>query len=197
LVDVLVVCTANVARSPLFAARLQLEADARSGPGVVEVASAGIAAFYGEPAAGGSSTVCARWGVSLEQHRATPTSHHALAQIPLVLTMERAQRRELTSREPLLAARTFTVREFAAVVTSRLPAGSCEHLPPLDPAAVHERLLAATRLVDVHRSRWLSRRRADVPDPIGAGQDVYDELGAAFTEAAATIAPVLFGPAER
>jgi protein-tyrosine phosphatase len=192
-----VVCTANVARSPLFAARLQLEADARSGPGVVEVASAGIAALYGEPAAGGSSTVCARWGVSLEGHRATPTSHHAMAEIPLVLTMELAHRRDLVSRQPLLATRTFTVREFAAIVTSRLPAGSCDRLPPLDLAEVRGRLLAVARLGDVHRPRWLSRGRADVPDPIGAGQDVYDELGAAFTETAATIGPVLFGHAER
>jgi protein-tyrosine phosphatase len=197
LVDVLVVCTANVARSPLFAARLQLEADARVGAGAVEVASAGVAALYGEPAASGSSAVCARWGVPLDGHQATPTSHHVLAEIPLVLTMELAHRRELTSRNPPLAARTFTVREFVAIVSTRLSSGSCEHLPPLDPAEVRGRLLAVARLADAHRPRWLSRRRADVPDPIGAGQPVYDDLADEFTAAAATIAWVLFGPDQR
>jgi protein-tyrosine phosphatase len=194
LVDVLVVCTANVARSPLFAARLQFEADRRVGPRVVEVDSAGVEALFGEPAAGGAKVVCSRWGRSLDQHQATPVFHHDLAGLGLVLTMERAHRRDIVGREASLAGRTFTLRELVAIVSGRLPPSPVERLTGTDPAAIRDRILVVAALADQHRPVRLSRRRADVPDPIGAGQPVYDELGEEFTAAAATIAPLLFGP---
>jgi protein-tyrosine phosphatase len=194
LVDVLVVCTANVARSPLFAARLQLEADQRAGPAAVTVASAGIEALFGEPAAESSRVVCAGWERSLDGHRATPVAHHDLAELPLVLTMELAHRRDLVRREPSLTARSFTLRELVAIVSGRLPADAAQRLSVGVPTDVRARILAAASLAHQYRPFRLSRRRADVPDPIGAGQPVYDQLGEEFTAAAATIAPVLFGP---
>jgi protein-tyrosine phosphatase len=197
LVDVLVVCTANVARSPLLAARLRLEADRRAGPGVVQVESAGVEALFGEPAAGGAKAVASRWQRSLDQHQATPVVHHDLASLALVLTMERAHRRDIVGREASLAGRTFTVRELVAIVTERLPTSAVARLPGTDPAAIRARILAAAALADQHRPLHLFRRRMDVPDPIGAGQPVYDQLGEEFTAAAASIAPVLFGPAAR
>jgi protein-tyrosine phosphatase len=193
LVHVLVVCTANVARSPLFAARLQLEADHRAGPGTVQIASAGTEALFGEPAAAGARAVCARWGPSLDGHQATPVIYHDLAAVPLTLTMEASHRRDLFGREPSLASRSFTVRELLWIVSGRLPRAAIELLPALDPADVPTRLLAVTALADQHRPRRLPRRRADVPDPIGADRPVYDVLGEQFTAAAATLAPVLFG----
>jgi protein-tyrosine phosphatase len=194
LADVLVVCTANVARSPLFAARLQMEADGRLGPGAVTIASAGVDALFGEPAANGARVVSARWGRSLEEHHATPVTHHDLDALPLILTMERAHRRDLIGRLPSLAARCFTVRELATIVAERLDADVQHALPVAGPSGARERLRAAASLADAHRPRLFARRRTDVPDPIGAGQPVYDALGEDFAAAAAVLAPVLFGP---
>jgi protein-tyrosine phosphatase len=193
LVDLLVVCTANVARSPLFAARLQLEADCRLGPGVLEVASSGTEAVYGEPAAGGSRTVSARWGRPLEDHHARPLTHFDLRGVPLVLTMEAAHRRNVVSRVPGLAERTFTVREVVRIVRHLSPQ-ALQRLPSASTVDPRPRLLAFADLADAHRPVWSPRRRRDVPDPIGAGQDVYDGLGAEFVHAVEVLAPVLFGP---
>jgi protein-tyrosine phosphatase len=192
-VDVLVVCTANVARSPLFAARLAWEADRHLGEGAVEVGSAGTAALYGQPAAPGSRKVAAGWGLSLEGHRAVPVTHHDLATIPLILTMELAQRRDLTSRSPGLTDRCFTVPELARIVRGHLEERALHGLPPGGDGP-RARIAAVAALAAARRPRLLTRRRGDVPDPIGADQPTYDALGERFAADAEAIGAVLFGP---
>lgn len=192
--DILVVCTANVARSPLFATRLQLEANNRLGPGTVEVASAGIDAVFGAPAAAGSRVVGERWDRPLDDHRATPVSYIDLAEVPLVLAMEIAHRRSLIRRERSLAARAFTVRELIRIVLDRIGPEGLTTLPSPDPTDPRRRLAALAELADGHRPGRLARKHADVPDPIRAGQPVYDGLGEEFARAAALLSPALFGP---
>jgi protein-tyrosine phosphatase len=195
-VDVLVVCTANVARSPLFAARLQLEADQRLGPGTVEVASAGVHAVYGVRAAVGARTVSARWERPLEEHHALPITHHHLAQVQLVLTMEAAHKRDLIRRERSLASRVFTVRELATIVTNRIDPLLIAEAAAAGSTGAHARLRRVVALADARRPRRLARRSSDVPDPIGRGQATYDQLGEQFEAAAAVLASALFGPAQ-
>jgi protein-tyrosine-phosphatase len=192
-VDVLVVCTANVARSPLLAVRLGWEAERRLGSERAEVGSSGTAALYGQAAAPGSRKVAAGWGLSLEEHLATPVSHHDLAATPLVLTMEIGQRRDVAGRHPGIQARCFTVPELVTIVTRRLDPRDVAALPrPADGA--RERVAAVAALADAHRPRWLTRRRGEIPDPLGAEQPTYDGLGARFADDAATLGEVLFGP---
>jgi protein-tyrosine phosphatase len=193
-VDVLVVCTANVARSPLFAARLQLEADRRLGPRTVAVASAGVHAVYGARAASGARTVSARWQRPLEGHHAIPITHHHLARVQLVLTMEAAHKRDLIRRERSLASRIFTVRELVTILANRIDPLLIDEAAGAGPAEVHARLRRVVGLADARRPRRLARRSSDVPDPIGRGQATYDELGEQFEAAAAVLARALFGP---
>jgi protein-tyrosine phosphatase len=160
---------------------------------VVEVGSAGTLALYGQPAARGSCEVGARWGLSLEDHRAMPVSYHDLATLALVLTMEGAHRRELTSRAPALGDRCFTVLELVAIVTGHVDAGDLDALP--DPAAdPRARLEAVAALAHAHRPRWRRRRRMDIPDPIGGDTQVFDRLADELEEVTSVLAPALFGP---
>jgi protein-tyrosine phosphatase len=188
--DVLIVCTANVARSPLLAARLQMVADGRLGAGAVAIASTGTHALVGAPAAAGSRRVAEGWGADLGSHRATHLMEHDIANIPLIVVMVRRHRRMLAELAPQTAGRSFTLRELrlaleqAAAVTSGLPPSRRD---------VSARLAEVARAADAHRPRRLGRRRGDTPDPIGRPQAVFDRLGREFDEAAVELGPVLFG----
>lgn len=202
---ILVLCHANVARSPLLAARLQMEVDARALDGVVEVTSAGVEALWGRPAATGSRVVAERWGVSLEGHHSRPWLHLEPATYELVLTMERTQTRGVVRTVPDLAGRVFTAPELAHILADpqvrqrqsdgpgavEALGGSREQVPDMA-----ERVRAVVALADAHRpGRWQHRLGAlEVADPVRQGQEVYDRLGERFVELAAGIAAGLFGP---
>ena len=194
------ICTANVARSPLFALRLQAEADRRLGDGNVEVASAGTHARLGDRAAPGSRKVAATWGSTLDEHRALPLGYVDLAAIPLIVTMTRAHRRQVVARDASVAPRSFVLRELTHVLAGRLASEQAAEepaalpLPSPERAPATERIDAVVRLADGHRPKRLRGRRWDVPDPIDADQTVYDTLGERFVDEAELLADALFGP---
>ncbi len=189
---ILVLCLANVARSPLLAARLHLEVAARGLDGEVAVASAGVDTVWGLPVAEGSRVVADRWGVDLDGHQSRPLAYLQPAVQDLVLTMERRHTRSVLSIEPALAGRVFTAPELARILADPRVA---EQLPSASETS-SERLRAAVALADGHRpSRWQHRGGAlEVADPVRQGQEVYDRLGELFVTMAADIAEGLFGP---
>jgi protein-tyrosine phosphatase len=85
---VLFVCTGNTCRSPLAAAALARELGADSG--LVEVTSAGTAAWEGEPASEYSVEVAGRDGLDVSGHRSRRAGPAMLKQADLVLVMERS-----------------------------------------------------------------------------------------------------------
>ena len=137
---ILVLCHANIARSPLLAARLRLEAVARGLDGAVEVTSAGVEALWGQPAATGSRVVAQRWGVDLGGHHSRPWLHVEPAAHDLVLTMERVHTRGVVRTVPELEGRVFTAPELAHIladphVVERLPEGGAADGAAADGAA--------------------------------------------------------------
>jgi protein-tyrosine phosphatase len=108
---VLVVCTANVARSPLFAAMLtdRLGAD-------VEVVSAGVRARVGDPAAEASQQLASARGLDVSGHRSQPVTADLVRSADLVLTMSERQRDACGPLAPGAGTRTFTLREFARLL---------------------------------------------------------------------------------
>jgi protein-tyrosine-phosphatase len=191
---VLVVCTANAARSPLFAARLRLEAGRRRQPDAVEVTSGGVETIFGAEATPAAVAVAERWGVDLTEHSTTPISYLDLGDPALIVTMERAHTRRIVELTPAAEATTFTLPELLAAL-ERAGAGTmAATLPVPDPADPRPRLEAAVALAHLHRPARLRRKQADVPDPVRGGQEVFDALGARFEVEAATLAEVLFGP---
>ena len=187
--DVLVVCTANVARSPLFAALLQAEADARLGPEVVRVGSAGVQARPGQPAAAGSITVANQHARSLEHHRAQHVATVPLKSVRLILTMTDEHNHQLLAGRSALRPRTFLLRELVAILAKPEVLAALGGMPD----GTHERVHAVTALADRHRPRRLRKRTWNVPDPIGAELEVYEELGTEFARSASVIAEALYG----
>lgn len=180
------VCTANVGRSPLFAVLLQDHADRRLGRGTLTVGSAGTDARAGDPPAEGSRRVAARWGLSLDQHRATPARFVTLDDVALVVTMTRRHRKVITSHRPELAPRTFALRELLAAIDA-----IDKEPPAADP---RDRIRGVVAAADARRPHSRFRRHLDVPDPVGGDQQVYDALGEEFAAAAERLADALFGP---
>ena len=84
---VLFVCTGNTCRSPMAAGALlrELGADGER----VEVASAGTAAWEGQPATAPSIEVAAREGIDLAGHRSRRVTPALVRAADLVLVMER------------------------------------------------------------------------------------------------------------
>ena len=213
--DVLVICRANVARSPLLRVRLQAEADRRVGAGTVNIASAGMSARFGDPAAEGSKRVAASWGLSLEDHASLPIMYAPFATAPVNLVMSRDHLRALLARNPEVAPRTFTVPELVVCIQRleterRLPrfdpralvdeaaSGGTEHDHRSAKAlrqALRWHLSKVVALADARRPSGFRRRRhLDIPDPLGEGPGEFDALGERFAADARFIAEALFGP---
>jgi protein-tyrosine phosphatase len=159
---ILAVCTGNVCRSPaaerLLASKLGTS---------VQVASAGTHALAGHPISEPMAALLRHSGVEAEPFEARQLSEHMLKTADLILPMTRAQRGLVVELWPAAVRRTFTLREFArllsAVDPSALPAGT-----PAD------RLRAAIPLAAAQRGRNLTAADDDdVVDPFRLSSAVY------------------------
>jgi protein-tyrosine-phosphatase len=90
---VLVVCTANICRSPMAAALLRHALAAMPEPlRSLEVLSAGVAARQGDPATDYSSVALRKVGISLASHRSRPVTQELLDGATAVLVMTESHR---------------------------------------------------------------------------------------------------------
>jgi protein-tyrosine phosphatase len=135
---ILVVCTGNVCRSPaaerLLASKL--------GP-TVHVASAGTRALVGQPISQPMAALLRDSSLEPERFEARRLSEQMLKEADLVLAMTRAQRGLVVELWPAAVRRTFTLREFARLLSwvdpLVLPAGtSADRLRAAIPLAVAE-----------------------------------------------------------
>lgn len=154
--QVLVVCTANIARSPLAEAML-----ARVAGDQVTVVSAGTRAREGYPAAPESQQLAAARGLDLGNHRSKPVAVDTVTASDLIVTMSERQRDAIAPLAPRLAGRLFTLREF-----DRLGGAIDEAARPDGSSA--DRLLWLRD--EAHRARPIAPRpngSEDVRDPMG------------------------------
>ena len=108
--EILVVCHANICRSPMAAAMLT---ERISSLGVdASVTSAGLL-HAGEPAASLGLEVMAARNLDLGAHRSTRLERALIERAEVVLTMERAQLREVVLLSPDVWPRCFTLKELA------------------------------------------------------------------------------------
>jgi protein-tyrosine phosphatase len=169
--QLLVVCTANIARSPLAASMLA----ASLVPSGIDVVSAGTLAQPGHPAADSSQVQAERRGLDLGGHRSQPVTPELLRDADLVLTMSERHREQCVplGAGPEARARVFTLREIVRLVADVDRSGA----PP-----------------DVSsRITWLAEQahqaRPTAPPP-GAPEDVHDPIRdpeAAWVAMAATL----------
>ena len=110
--SILAVCTGNVCRSPAVERLLA----AKLGP-TVTVRSAGTHALVGHPISDPMAALLTDSGIEPDSFEARRLSENMLKEANLVLTMTRAQRGLVVELWPPAVRRTFTLREFARLLS--------------------------------------------------------------------------------
>jgi protein-tyrosine phosphatase len=174
--DVLVVCTANICRSPVAHSLL---ARALAGSGDVRVASAGLHARDGSPA---SEDMTRLFGDPLDGFTARQLTREMIEAADLVLVMTRDHRSAVVDAAPTAVRRTFTLREFAdlAVLARQVK-------PTVVGGSAGERLAAFTTLAPRLRVRRAAGVDDDVADPYGRGEEAHLRALAEIQDAVAAI----------
>ncbi len=171
---ILVVCTANICRSPTAAGLLS----ARLGPSV-EVESRGTNAPAGAPMCTTSEGwMAASGGPSGASHRSRLLELADIRAATLILAASPRHRAAVVGMRPSAQVRTFTLAQAARIVTWRARQGA---VPP--PGDVPDRLLWLAEELDMHRATVPREGDGadDLPDPHrGAPHaDVLSRIGAA------------------
>ena len=201
---ILVVCTANICRSPATAAFLRVEVTEVVADGVVQVDSAGVAAVAGVSACDLSSALVTQAvasrhtggadpGTLLVDHRARGVTPALVQDADLVLALERFHRAELARLAATTRPKTFTLRQAAALsgvvgaplAGQELPAGA----PPMPHDAVARlrwwvgeldaaRALAPRlpEVTDDAQESPESWHPDDVPDPHVLGSQIHSPV---------------------
>ena len=174
---VLFVCVGNLCRSPLAERLLRARLQERLGDlsAAVIVESAGTRAVVREPMDDMAAQELARLGFSNDHFRAHRLSAQMLTEADLVLTATKELRSRVLEDVPAALRRTFTIREFAALVDG-VQVDSPKSL-----------------VADAAQRRSSAQlQEYDVPDPIGLGAAAHrvsaDLIDASLTPVAEAIA---------
>jgi protein-tyrosine-phosphatase len=135
---VLLMCTGNICRSALAErlGRAYLDEALGEEAGAIRLASAGTRAVVGSGMHPDSALVLRGLGAEPGNFRARQLADDFLAEADLILTMTRGHRSEFLAGAPRPLARTFTLREAAALIgllddDVELPGkGAAERPPP-------------------------------------------------------------------
>jgi low molecular weight protein-tyrosine phosphatase len=114
---ILAVCTANICRSPVMEILFRDRLD----PARFEVASAGVRGWNAAPIDSMVVLELARLGHAATAHRSRVLDVHHVEQADLVLTAAREHRGAVLALSPRALRKTFTLREFAALVENSNP----------------------------------------------------------------------------
>jgi protein-tyrosine-phosphatase len=110
--SILIVCTANICRSPMAEAILKRLVADRSDADLWHIESAGTWAINSSPAAALSQIVMQRMGLDISTHHSQPVTLELMQQFDLILTMEDRQKEGLALQFKKYADRIFMVSEM-------------------------------------------------------------------------------------
>jgi protein-tyrosine-phosphatase len=181
---VLLVCTGNICRSALAEGLGRAFLDEVMGPeaSAIRLLSAGTRAVVGSGMHEHSALVLRGLGAEPGDFRARQLAESFVAEADLTLTMTRRHRSDVLAVAPRALARTFTLREAAALI------GLLDQDMELQGDGLTERARHLVKEMAAARSRRHGGADDDIRDPIGQPVEVHEEAGEAITEA---LLPVL------
>ena len=180
--DVLVLCTGNICRSPMAEAFLGDQLRRR---GIdARVHSAGLL-YDGEPATDHGQSVLRDLGLDLSGHRSRIMDGELLSRADLVLGMARLHIREAVVRVPSIWPRAFTLKEL---VRRGADAGSRAPDQPLG------EWLAKCHAGRTHSDLLGDSRADDVADPIGSSRANYARTAAELHDLIDRLVGLAFPP---
>lgn len=161
---ILFICTANQCRSPMAETIARSAIDTRGGS--AQCRSRGTAPG-GSPATERAQAEMKRRGLDLEHHQSATVEAEDLAWATLVLTMERSHLHRVAAVDAMAVARSFTLREAAALTVAmgrRLPTEEDDQAV----ARLHRHRLPGSILT--------FDTNDDVPDPTGRGRRAHRRI---------------------
>lgn len=181
---ILMVCVGNVCRSPLASLLLaRLLPDTQ-----VVIDSAGIGALVGAPMPDEAQDIARGWGIeSSEQHVARQFVPEDAVGAALVLTATRSLRRAVVESAPSAVRRTFTLREFARIISEQDDPVGAARLNDSKPTLPGYVRAAAARRGTVQTQASID----DVVDPYRRGIDFYESSAHQIADACKVIASAL------
>jgi protein-tyrosine phosphatase len=187
--SILVVCTANLVRSPV--ARVFLDEGLR---GVdISVASAGLAAREGQPMSPGMrEQLPPALTAAADAASSRVLTRDLILSADLLLTATRPQRAAVVTTVPTALKRTFTLGEFAAWATAldaRLALDGA--VPPTTLAEF------VARIPEVRATRRIADNEFDIDDPTGRSRAAHRRTFALIEATTTQIAAALVGTARR
>ena len=187
-VQVLMVCTGNICRSPMMERILRAAVEERGLR--VSVASAGTQAREGEPMQPFAAATLSDHGLDAGGFHATPLTEALITTADLVVAATREHRAHIVGLVPGAVRRTFTLLELARIASSAPPP------PASDTAATVVRLRETVAWAAQMRGsvRRPTDGADDLDDPLGAPLEVYRQRAETITGAVGQIVPFLFAP---
>jgi protein-tyrosine-phosphatase len=173
---ILTICTANICRSPMMEILLRERLD----PQRFEIASAGVRGWDAAPVDSMVVLELARLGHEATGHQSRLLDIHHVEQADLVLTAAREHRAAVVDMSPRALRKTFTLREFAALIED------------VESESLEELVAAASR------RRSAAPADVDLPDPYmqepAVHHRVADQIAAAVDSVATRLSDL---PARR
>lgn len=172
--SILTVCSGNICRSPL--AEQLLRAGLAPWP-QVSVSSAGTVGLTGESMPGQAAALSRQYGGDPSAHVARELTAQHLADADLVFAMSREHRRAIVELSPRAIRYTFTIREFARLISDITDADldDAAELPLADSAARFATLVELAASMRGAVPPAASPDDDDVVDPYRRSDETYAE----------------------
>ena len=179
-VRILLVCTGNICRSPLAEQLLRARFQALGLQ--AEVRSAGTRAMVASPMTDEAAALALKYGAHSIDHSARQLTEQLVADADLILTATRDHRREVVTLLPKATRYTFTLNQFARLVSA------AEAEPSASAFSAFVASIAATR--GLHPSPN-PPTLDDIDDPYRQSAAVYSRVAAIIDDSVTTIAAAL------